>query len=55
METFTGEFEAQTTGIEVVRNKKEVVGDYIYNLSGQRLSTPPAKGIYIRNGKKVVF
>ena len=54
-ETFTGEFEAQTTGIEVVRNKKEVVGDYIYNLSGQRLSTPPAKGIYIRNGKKVVF
>jgi serine protease inhibitor len=23
----------------------------IYNLQGQRLSTPPAKGIYIRNGK----
>ena len=26
----------------------------IYNLSGRRLSTPPAKGIYIRDGKKVV-
>ena len=54
-ETFTGEFEAQTTGIEVVRNKKEVVDDHIYNLQGQRLSTPPSKGIYIRNGKKIVF
>jgi len=26
----------------------------IYSLSGQRLSTPPTKGIYIRDGKKVV-
>ena len=54
-ETFTGEFDTQTTGIEVVRNKKEVVDNHIYNLQGQRLSTPPSKGIYIRNGKKVVF
>ena len=51
-ETFTGEFEAQTTGIEVVRNKKEVVGDYIYNLQGQRLSTLQ-KGLNIVNGQKV--
>ena len=26
----------------------------IYSLSGQRLGTPPTKGIYIRDGKKVV-
>ena len=26
----------------------------IYNLQGQRLSTPPAKGVYIRNGKKYI-
>ena len=28
--------------------------DCLYNLQGQRLSTPPTHGIYIRNGKKVV-
>ena len=26
----------------------------IYNLQGQRLSTPPAHGIYLRNGKKYI-
>lgn len=26
----------------------------LYNLAGQQLSTPPAKGIYIKNGKTVV-
>lgn len=26
----------------------------IYNLSGQRLTAPPAKGLYIQNGKKMV-
>ena len=26
----------------------------IYNLAGQQLSSPPAKGIYIRDGKKMV-
>lgn len=26
----------------------------IYNLSGQRLSAPPTRGIYIRNGKKIL-
>jgi hypothetical protein len=51
-ETFTGEFDTQTTGIEVVRNKKEVVDDHIYNLQGQRLSTLQ-KGLNIVNGQKV--
>ena len=29
--------------------------DRLYNLQGQRLITPPARGIYIKNGKKVVI
>jgi serpin B len=28
--------------------------DHIYNLAGQRLSTPPTRGLYIRGGKKHV-
>ncbi|MBR5929059.1 MAG: serpin family protein [Prevotella sp.] len=27
----------------------------LYNLAGQQLSTPPAKGVYIQNGKRVVI
>lgn len=34
-------------------NSKSVNSKY-YDLSGRRLSTPPAKGIYIRDGKKVL-
>ena len=34
-------------------NRKSVNGQW-YDLSGRPLSTPPAKGIYIRDGKKVV-
>ena len=53
-ETFTGEFEAQTTGIEEVnlaptRFKGEGV---IYNLQGQRISSLQ-KGLNIVNGQKV--
>ena len=46
---------ATTTGITSPRIQKSTEDDTIYNLSGQRISTPSAKGIYIRNGKKVVF
>jgi hypothetical protein len=31
-----------------------VGGATVYSLSGQRLSRPIAKGLYIRNGKKIV-
>ena len=51
-ETFTGEFEMQTTGIEEVRNKHELVRGYIYNLQGQRISSL-RKGLNIVNGKKI--
>ena len=32
----------------------EVSNSAIYNLQGQRLSTPPAKGLYIQNGRKIM-
>ena len=51
-ESFTGEFEVQTTGIEEVRDNHEMVRGSIYNLQGQRLSTLQ-KGLNIVNGRKV--
>lgn len=52
-ETFTGEFETQTTAIEEVRNGKTEVGSHIYNLQGQRIGFLK-KGLNIVNGRKVV-
>jgi len=55
-ESFVGEFNSDTTGIEEVRSKRlEPNGHYIYNLQGQRLSDKPAKGLYIQNGVKRVI
>ncbi len=51
-ESFTGEFEVQTSGIEVISNKQEVIKGYIYNLQGQRISTLQ-KGLNIVNGRKI--
>jgi hypothetical protein len=51
-ETFTGAFEAQTTGIEAIKANKEDVRKNIYNLQGQRLSTLQ-KGLNIVNGQKI--
>ena len=51
-ESFTGEFETQTTGIEEICSKRSEVRDYIYNLQGQRLPSLQ-KGLNIVNGKKV--
>lgn len=51
-EIFTGEFEAQATGIEEVRSKKSEGRSIIYNLQGQRLSTLQ-RGLNIINGQKV--
>ena len=54
-ESFVGEFNSNTTGIEEVRSKRlEPSNHYIYNLQGQRLSDKPAKGLYIQNGVKRV-
>ena len=56
-ESFTGEFNSNTTGIEEIRSKNsEVSGHYIYDLQGRKIANgqwPTAKGLYIVNGKKV--
>ncbi|MBR5060905.1 MAG: leucine-rich repeat protein [Prevotella sp.] len=51
-ESFTGEFEIQTTGIAEVRSKQEAIRGNIYNLQGQRLNSLQ-KGLNIVNGRKV--
>ena len=51
-ESFTGIFETQTSGIEVVSNKNEEETSIFYNLQGQRLSSLQ-KGLNIVNGQKV--
>ena len=51
-ESFIGEFEIQTTGIEEVRNEKEVPSTHIYNLQGQRIISLQ-KGLNIINRQKV--
>ena len=50
-ESFIGEFNAQKTGIQEVRMKKEDSNSYIYNLQGQRISSLQ-KGLNIVNGRK---
>ena len=42
-----------TTGISRVASGSG--NDTWYNLSGQRISTPTKKGLYIKNGKKVII
>ena len=55
LESFTGEFEVQTTGIEeITYNNKVKVRTDIFNLQGRRLNAEPKHGVYIKNGKKVV-
>lgn len=51
-ESFTGEFDALATGVVEVRSKRLDVGNAIYNLQGQRISSLQ-KGLNIVNGKKV--
>ena len=45
-------FEGNTTGIESVKSVGSK-GEF-FNLAGQRVAQP-AKGLYIVNGKKVIF
>ena len=45
----------ETTGIEDITTDADVKGgdNNWYNLNGQRVDTPK-RGVYIRNGKKIV-
>ena len=51
-EVFTGQFEAQTTGIEAIIKNKVETRPSIYNLQGQRLNSMQ-KGLNIFNGQKI--
>ncbi len=59
---FMGQFMGNTrgskgngTGIQKSETKSQTTDDStLYNLSGQQLSSPPARGIYIQNGKKKI-
>ncbi len=51
----TFSFEGETTGISASLNDKaEMANEKFYNLAGQRVAQP-TKGLYIMNGKKVMF
>jgi len=52
LESFTGQFEVQTTGIEENVKIKKLKNVSIYNLQGQRLSAMQ-KGLNIVNGQKI--
>ena len=47
-------FGNNTTGVQTVRTAG-VDGDTWYNLNGAQVLKPSQRGIYIRNGKKIVF
>jgi hypothetical protein len=51
LESISGDGDA--TGISRVAAETGV--DTWYNLSGQRISAPTKKGLYIKNGKKVIL
>ncbi len=46
-----------TTGVDDtprLNNKGQMMNDRVYNLNGQQLQTPPAHGLYIYGGRKIV-
>ena len=44
----------ETTGIEATESTPSENGD-LFNLKGQRVDRPSVKGVYLRNGKKVII
>jgi hypothetical protein len=46
--------ESTPTGIQSIKVFASETDGAIYNLSGQRVSSP-SKGIYIQNGKKIIL
>ena len=43
------------TGVTDVRSKTEEGRGEYFNLKGQRVENPKKGGIYVKNGKKVIF
>jgi len=52
---FIGQYMGNVTSDIPVTIRQTSSEDRLYNLQGQRLSAPPSRGIYIKNGKKVVM
>ena len=50
------DFEAESCGTDGIRQHDAASGETIriYDLSGRRIKTPPAHGVYIKNGRKYV-
>lgn len=46
-------FDDEATGISSMHNAQSTMHNAVYNLSGQRVSTPK-KGLYIKDGKKIM-
>ena len=44
----------ETTGIETMSDVRSVMSDVWYDLQGRRVENP-TKGVYIKNGRKVVI
>ena len=49
---FLGFDNDNTTGIDVIENNND---DVLFDLSGRRLTGQPQKGIYVKNGKKIII
>ena len=43
------------TGVEPIEKTASSTSDNLYDLSGRRLSKEPQRGVYIKDGKKVVI
>ena len=43
------------TSIEEIDGEVIQLSDAVYDLSGRKVNTEPKKGIYIKNGKKILF
>ena len=52
--SFALDEEKNTTGIDKVENKKDDEDNVYYTISGVRVVNPTEKGVYIKNGKKVI-
>ncbi|WP_456000795.1 leucine-rich repeat domain-containing protein [Prevotella sp.] len=52
--SFALDEEKNTTGIDKVENKKADDDNVYYTISGVRVVNPTEKGVYIKNGKKVI-
>lgn len=53
--TIWGYAASTMTGIESVNRDEQTTDDAIYDLQGRRVPSPLRRGIYIRNGKKILI